>query len=129
MGCQMLGLVSGDERGSGMAGQESVQMVSLRKVDGSDEGGGLTEEVKLFKFNHGTSRHETFTGKILMNRMLRDQKRSKRSIQPHFNFCPICGTKSFYNQKQNWASDKLHKKGQKTKLISSKFVREQINAI
>ena len=55
-----------------MAGRESVQMVSLRKVDGSDGGGGLTEEVKLFKFNHGPSRHEYFTSKILVNLILID---------------------------------------------------------
>ena len=47
-------------------------MVSLRKVDGSDGGVALTEEVQLFKFNHGPPRHESFTSKILVNCILRD---------------------------------------------------------
>ena len=55
-----------------MEGRESVQMVSLRKVDGSDGGVALTEEVQLFKFNHGPSRHETLTSEISVNFILTD---------------------------------------------------------
>ena len=72
MGCQTLGFESDDERGSGMAGRENLQMVSLRKMDGSDGGGALTEEVKLFKFNHGPSLHKTFSSKKLVNGILID---------------------------------------------------------